>query len=189
MFAALHKHPLLAAWAGGLVSAAALAGLIGLWMLLGGFNTSATSQHSRPAAWAMHSTMQNSVKKRAASVRPPAGFTGADVLAGAHLYVQDCEACHGGPAVDRASWSSGMVPTPPYLLDASRHWSRPELFEILDHGVKMSAMPAWGGVHSKQQLWSIVAFLDALPNLTPAEYARMRAGGAGAARDGSGPSR
>jgi hypothetical protein len=39
----------------------------------------------------------------------------------------------------------------------------------------MTAMPAWGEVRTDGQLWDLVAFLEALPYLTAADYARMRA--------------
>jgi hypothetical protein len=47
----------------------------------------------------------------------------------------------------------------------------------------MTALPAWGEVRTDGQLWDLVAFLEALPYLTAADYARMRAaaGTAGAA--------
>lgn len=43
-------------------------------------------------------------------------------------------------------------------------------FWIIKHGIKMSAMPAWGGSHDDATIWSMVAFLRKLPDMTPAQY-------------------
>lgn len=68
-----------------------------------------------------------------------------------------------------------MTPSPPYLVDAPRHWTTAELYWIVGNGVKMTGMPAWSAVHSPDQLWDIVAFLEAQPYLTARDYAALRA--------------
>jgi len=68
-----------------------------------------------------------------------------------------------------------MTPTPPYLLDSARRWTPGQLYYVVDHGVKMTGMPAWGEVLSQQDVWRVVAFLEALPHLSATDYARMRA--------------
>jgi hypothetical protein len=42
----------------------------------------------------------------------------------------------------------------------------------------MTAMPAWGEVERQDQVWDMVAFLEALPRLSAGDYARLRAGAA-----------
>jgi mono/diheme cytochrome c family protein len=82
--------------------------------------------------------------------------------------------CHGGPGLARAPWVRQLEPTPPYVIDASRRFTAPQLYFILLKGVKMSAMPAWGETRSPAELWNYVAFLEALPSLSPTDYARRR---------------
>src|SRR3546814_12763744 len=43
---------------------------------------------------------------------------------------------------------------------------------VIKHGIKMSAMPAWGMVpgHDDPTIWSMVAFIEKLPGMTPAQY-------------------
>jgi mono/diheme cytochrome c family protein len=41
---------------------------------------------------------------------------------------------------------------------------------VIKHGIKMSAMPAWGASHDDATIWSMVAFLQKLPDLSPAQY-------------------
>lgn len=41
---------------------------------------------------------------------------------------------------------------------------------MIKHGVKLTAMPAWGRTHSDELMWDMVAFVRKLPALSPAQY-------------------
>lgn len=157
-------------------AACALAGLAVASIIVGfgAFDISAIHPHGALTDWAIHTTMIHAEQRRSAPISAPQ-FTPADVAAGARAYDADCAMCHGGPGVARASWTAGMTPTPPYLVDSARRWSAPELYSIVADGVKMTAMPAWRVSRSSRTIWSLVAFLEALPNLSPQDYARMKA--------------
>ena len=151
---------------------------IGLGGLLvvetGAFDVRASTPHSAPVAWATHTTMIHAARHGAADIHTPPRFTAAEVQAGLRDYDANCVSCHGGPAVARAAWASGMTPSPPYLLYASRQWTPPELYWIVRNGVKMTGMPAWNASLTDGQIWDVVAFLEALPDLSPADYLRMK---------------
>jgi mono/diheme cytochrome c family protein len=175
MLGLIRSRRFLTGWAAGVATCIAVATGVAAWMIFGGgFDASATNQHLRPVAWATHTAMRNWVRKKAKDVRPPGPFNEANVMAGAREYEQRCIACHGGPAVARAQWASAIVPTPPYIIDTSRHWSTAELYVIVHHGIKMTAMPAWGVVQPDEDVWNVVAFLEALPRISSDEFARIR---------------
>lgn len=139
------------------------------------FNSTATRLHGPVTAWIVHRTFINFTARMSASVKPPASFSAAQVGAGLSQYVRDCETCHGGPATPRAEWVYALNPQPPFLLDAARQWTPAELYWIVNHGVKMTAMPAWGETRSQAQVWNLVAFLEALPRMSPLDYQRLKA--------------
>jgi mono/diheme cytochrome c family protein len=162
----------------GLVAAAALGAVGGAAVIAGGlFDVQASTQHSAPVAWALHTTMIQADRRHAAAIEPPP-ITPQAVQTGLALYDRDCVSCHGGPATPRADWVNGMNPSPPFLIDVARRWTRPQMFWIVKNGVKMTGMPAWGVTRSDDQIWSVVDFLEAMPDLTPSTYAAMRADGA-----------
>ncbi len=167
------EHKLLAGVIGGIALSAAIAGTFALYLMLGGFNTAASSPHSAVVAWAVHMTMKHSVKSRAPEIAPPAVVSTATLQSGAAEYREHCLECHGGPGVARAQWVSAMLPTPPYLLDAGKRWSRGELFEVINHGVKMTAMPAWGEVMPRDKVEDVTTFVEYLPTFKPAQFAQM----------------
>ena len=46
-------------------------------------------------------------------------------------------------------------------------------FWIIKHGIKMSAMPAWGKTLDDEAIWDVVAFVRKMPNLTPEDYRQL----------------
>jgi hypothetical protein len=160
---------LLAGWVLGIATVLLLGGVVGAAIIFGGiYDTSAKTQHSKIVAWAIHETMIHSVQRRSAQQdRLPVS---ASFWSGVREYEAHCISCHGGPGIDRAAWAKGMLPTPPFLVDASSHWSRAELYNIVHDGVKMTGMPAWGQADNDRQISDVVAFVQVIPKLTPAQF-------------------
>ncbi len=90
------------------------------------------------------------------------------VLNGAGQYAAMCNGCHLAPGVEDSEMTAGMYPKPPNLSKV--RFDPRDAFWAIKHGVKMSAMPAWGGSHDDPTIWSVVAFLRKLPTLTPQQY-------------------
>jgi mono/diheme cytochrome c family protein len=67
----------------------------------------------------------------------------------------------------------GFYPEPPDLSKGKGDMSPAELFWIIKNGIKMSAMPAFGPIHKDEEIWSIVAFLKRLPELSAEQYQAM----------------
>ena len=162
-------------WLSGVATVGIVAAIYLALVLAGvGFDTSATAQHSRLFGWGVHTTMNNSVRRRAPHDVPRLPPDEATLLAGARQYEAHCIACHGGPGVARAKWVSGMLPTPPYLLDMPKQFSHAELYTLVHDGVKMTGMPAWGEVESDREVAEVVTFLEAMPRMTPAQFDSWR---------------
>lgn len=60
----------------------------------------------------------------------------------------------------------------PQASELRRQAGRPpaEQFWVIKHGVKMTAMPAWGRTHGDDLIWDIVAFARRLPSMSAADY-------------------
>lgn len=166
-----------AAGAAGILAAIGIAGLAVVYS--GAFNVAATEEHTAFTRWAFDTTFRNSVERRADGIAAPEPATPATLEAGASAYKAMCQHCHAGPGVERAAWASGMRPRPPHLAEAAAHWEPEEVFWLVRHGVRMSGMPAFGPSHDDAAIWTIVAFVKALPAMTPERYASLGAGGAG----------
>jgi mono/diheme cytochrome c family protein len=102
-----------------------------------------------------------------AVVVPP--FTSAMLADGASDYDAMCSQCHLAPGMADNEMRPGLYPAPP-AYDRFASLTAGEEFWVIKHGIKMSAMPAWGRTHSDAEIWNMVAFLQKLPALTPAGY-------------------
>jgi mono/diheme cytochrome c family protein len=107
----------------------------------------------------------------AASIVVPSLDDPSMIAQGAARYDALCTGCHEAPGTAETSLRVGLYPQPPNLVDVGID-NPGEAFWIIKHGIKMTAMPAWGKSYDDAQLWAIVAFLKRLPNATPTQYAR-----------------
>ena len=58
-------------------------------------------------------------------------------------------------------------------LPATQNLSDGELFYIIENGVRLTGMPAWGGAGKPEESWKLVHFIRHLPDLGPEEKAEM----------------
>lgn len=105
----------------------------------------------------------------------PLPATDEVVRAGLEHFADHCAICHGNDGSGKVPIGSGLYPRPPDLRAArTQNLSDGELFYIIENGVRLTGMPAFGGEGSDQNdSWRLVAFIRHLPKLTPAELARM----------------
>lgn len=90
------------------------------------------------------------------------------ILKGAGQYAAMCVNCHLAPGISASEIRPGLYPMPP---DLSKKTIDPKIaFWVTKHGIKMSGMPAWGLGHDDATLWSIVAFVNKLPAMSPEQY-------------------
>lgn len=163
------KTVLLTVAALGLAGAAA-----GALVVYGGlYNVAATVQHTQPVYSLLETAMHQSVKLRARNIETPKLDDERLVMRGAACFRDKCVQCHGAPGVAQGDIGKSMQPLPGPLVDARHHWKPRELYWLTKHGIKMSGMPAWEYRLSEDELWSVVAFLARLPDLTPQQYAEV----------------
>ncbi len=149
--------------------------IIGIGMAISGVMPMKASDHPNILDGMGHMMWESSLFWRAPREKNPFGDGPAAVAAGFEHYMAMCVQCHGTPNVRRADWANGMLPIPPDLTASeTQHRSDGELFYIIQHGVKMTGMPAFGQDHSPDDLWHIVAFMRNLSGLTEDQEKQLR---------------
>ena len=102
----------------------------------------------------------------------------ADVLNDALEHFADhCAACHANDGGGDTPMGRGLYPKAPDLRDATtQKLTDGELFSIIENGVRLTGMPAWGdGTEEGQRAsWALVHFVRHLPSITPDEIDRMQ---------------
>jgi mono/diheme cytochrome c family protein len=153
-----------------LLVVSAAGGLAVLFVYLGLFNVAADVPHSALVYSVMEAVRDRSIAVRSQDVQVPPLDDPNLVAGGAEHYAAMCAGCHRAPGTESSEMRQGLYPQPPDLTGERGHAGPGQQFWVIKHGIKMSAMPAWGKSHDDQSIWGIVAFLQRLPKLTPEEY-------------------
>ncbi|HEU4813906.1 MAG TPA: c-type cytochrome [Xanthomonadaceae bacterium] len=165
----------------------ALLGLGGLLFVAAGLMPIAASEgHWAVTRAFLQFTMRSSVRTQTLGMEAPPLDDPGLVLKGAGHYASSCLPCHGAPGEPRALVVRRMTPEPPYLPDGFGTLRDAELFWIVRHGIKYTAMPAWPAPLREDEVWAMVAFLRALPQLEVSEF-RSLAYGDTNGRNAAGP--
>jgi mono/diheme cytochrome c family protein len=130
----------------------------------------------RPPAWEtaiLKPAVRAAVKRNAASLPAPSTATEDSIIAGGKLYVRGCMGCHGDPGKPFAEDHADYPPIP-QLPHVGTNYSEPEIYWVIKHGIRMTAMSAYGYAYSEDQLWSLAAFIRRIDKLTPAEIAAIQ---------------
>jgi hypothetical protein len=139
--------------------------LAAAFVYFGIYNIAADAPHTSVVHSLIESLRDRSIAVRARGITPPADLNSPQrVAAGAGLYGEMCSSCHLGPGVERSELSQGLYPQAPDLAKA-QELSAGEQFWIIKHGVKLSAMPAWGKTHPDPLIWDMVSFVRRLPGM------------------------
>jgi mono/diheme cytochrome c family protein len=144
----------------------------------GGFyNVAASEPHADAVRWTLETTMRRSVSRQAGEMRLPVSVPQEVLEEGARHYAGTCAQCHGAPGEAAEPWAEGMRPEPPALTEAAADWSPEEVAWIVENGIKMSGMPAFGTRLSREEIIAVTAFVRELPGLSAGDYAAMTRGG------------
>ena len=134
----------------------------------GVYNIGADAHHTKPVFALMQALREHSIERHAKDIVVPNLDDPQLILKGAGQYAAMCTGCHLAPGMAENEMRPGMYPKPPQL---SKFRPDPrDAFWVIKHGIKMSAMPAWGSSHDDATIWSMVAFLQKMPDMTPAQY-------------------
>ena len=103
--------------------------------------------------------------------------TSPEVLRDARAHFADhCASCHGNDGRGRTQVGQGLYPKAPDMtLPETQSLADGELFFIIENGVRLTGMPAWGTGTGEgaEESWELVHFIRHLPKITLEEIAEM----------------
>ena len=111
----------------------------------------------------MPAVLRAAIARRAASEVAPEIHDGGgapsaeDLAAGAEIYDGACARCHGKIGGGASALGAAFYPPAPPLPGHRTRFSRAELFTLVKHGVRMTGMPAWGGLLSDRDIARVAA--------------------------------
>lgn len=121
--------------------------------------------------------VRRSVAKRAPRAENPVKAAPESLAKGLAHYRSMCLTCHGAGTVDPSAIGEGLNPPAPDLTQPSvQSMTDGELFWIVQNGIRMTGMPAFGPTHEDPEIWTLVTFMRHLPELTADEEAALEQG-------------
>jgi len=153
-----------------------IAAVIGCIVATGAYDVAADAPQSATVADFITTVRERSIDVRASAVEVLPLNRPEMITDGASDYDEMCTGCHLAPGMEENEMRPGLDPKPPLLADGALGDPK-EQFWIIKHGIRMTAMPAWGKTHSDEEIWNIVAFLQRLPGRSPQTYHALVAKG------------
>lgn len=145
-----------------------------LFVWSGIYNVAASTDHWFITTWILERVRTESVDTWSSFVGPPPPLDDIDrVKVGAAHFEGGCTPCHSRPGDSANAIATAMLPPPPPLGEAVRDLATNEIFWIVKHGLKFTAMPAWPSQQRDDEVWAVAAFLEQLPKVSREEYREL----------------
>jgi mono/diheme cytochrome c family protein len=134
------------------------------------YNIGADDHHTKIVLALIEMLRERSISVRSVAIDvPPLLEEPSRIGAGAQRYATLCAGCHLAPGATQSDIRAGLYPHPPSLAQETVRDPK-RAFWTIKHGIKMSAMPAWGKSLDDAAIWDIVAFVEKMPTLTADAY-------------------
>ncbi|MEO8482761.1 MAG: cytochrome c [Acidobacteriota bacterium] len=107
----------------------------------------------------------------------PAGTSDVAMRGAMEHWADHCAICHANDGSGHAEMGHGLYPKSPDMrAAATQSMTDGELFYIIERGVPMTGMPAWGNGTPEGEMasWELVRFIRRLPTLTETDLEEMR---------------
>ena len=99
-----------------------------------------------------------------AATDPPSA---EDLQTGAEIYKAMCAQCHGQLNGRPSTLGAAFYPPTPQLPGHATAYSEGQVFWIVKHGIRNTAMPAWRNLLSDDDIKKVAAFVKRLDDLPP----------------------
>ena len=149
---------------------------VGIAVLGGAHGFSAREQPGAWERWIAQRAWAAAFPAEAKSLANPIQ-NAPEVLDQARAHWADhCASCHANDGSGDTPMGKSMYPPAPDMrLAETQQKTDGALFFIIQNGIRLTGMPAWGGASSpaEQDSWKLVHFIRHLPQLTPEEKKQM----------------
>jgi len=113
---------------------------------------------------------------RVRSMANPLALSEAVLVEGMEHFADHCAVCHANNGSGDTEIGRSLYPRAPDMrAAATQDLSDGELFSIIENGIRLTGMPAWGTgtPEGERASWALVHVIRRLPTLTEDELSRM----------------
>jgi mono/diheme cytochrome c family protein len=105
--------------------------------------------------------------RHAPEAQNPVAATDSNLLAGMKIYQTNCAGCHGDIHQLHGAIGEAFYPRTPQFMEDPPDMPENQNFYIIQHGVRLSGMPAWKSSLNEQEMWQVTTFLSHMNKLPP----------------------
>jgi mono/diheme cytochrome c family protein len=159
-----------------IVIAAVIGGVLAYSIVRRGL--SARGEPTRVEEWVARTMRSLATPSAVRSTRNPVEPNEAVLTEGLEHFADHCAMCHANNGSGDTEIGRGLYPRAPDMrAAATQELTDGELFSIIENGIRLTGMPAWGTgtPEGERASWALVHFIRRLPTLTDEEIARMEA--------------
>jgi len=160
----------------GVFFAVAAAIVAGLALIQQGRGFSTRDQPMAVERWVAREARSMATPAAAKSRTNPIGNSPEVMEAARAHWADHCASCHANDGSgDTVVGKNLYPPAPDMRLPATQQLTDGELFYIIQNGIRLTGMPAWGtgSVHDEEDSWKLVHFIRHLPQVTLEEKKAM----------------
>ncbi len=111
--------------------------------------------------------LDSAVDRRAPETHNPLQPTDANLIAGMKIYQTNCAGCHGDTQHSHVAFGDAFYPRAPQFAADAPDMPENQNFYIIQHGIRLSGMPAWKRAFGEQETWQVTTFLSHMDKLSP----------------------
>jgi predicted CXXCH cytochrome family protein len=137
----------------------------------------ATSEPSRIERLVARTVRNLAIPRAARREKNPLKVSADNLQTGREIFLARCANCHGVDGTGRTPVGQSLYPRVPDLTSQpTQSLSDGEIHYIIENGVQLTGMPAWGRPHQQSaDIWQLVIFIRDLQPLTKAEQSQQAA--------------
>ena len=139
-----------------------------------GFST--REQATPMERWVARKAREIAMPGDAKSRRNPVANSPEVIADGRAHWADHCASCHANDGSGETVVGKNLYPPAPDMrLPATQQLTDGELFYIIQNGIRLTGMPAWGtgSDHDEEDSWKLVHFIRHLPQVTLEEKKAM----------------
>lgn len=138
---------------------------------------SAREEPSRIEAWTARRVRRMAIPSSARNLANPIPRSPKAIREGMQHFADHCATCHANNGSGDTEIGRNLYPKAPDMRAAgTQNLSDGEIYYIIENGIRLSGMPAWGKSDdlNDEESWKLVQFIRHLHSLTPEEQQQMK---------------
>jgi mono/diheme cytochrome c family protein len=138
-----------------------------LWVRLGFVSSRADVPENVLERRVAMPSLDASLDRHAPQAHNPIAATSDSLLAGMKIYQTNCAGCHGDIHQPHQAFGNAFYPRAPQFMADTADMPENQNFYIVQHGIRLTGMPAFGSSLNEQEVWQVITFLSYIGKLPP----------------------